>query len=309
VDLDEFQRRALETNVLPPADPTDRDDVKGLHLPLMGLVGEVGGIAAEVKKRARDARGYIGFEDEMREELGDALWYLAVLAHRAGISLSSLAEGNLEKTRATFRPFDAASRVLYDDDEPVSGQLPRRMRLRVTESSVAYAGGQVPTVSVVVLGADGGPFGNSVDDNSQVEDDYRFHDAFHLAYVAVLGWSPVVRSILPKKVKRRGGSKDRTEDGGRGVAIEEGLTAAIFTEARAHDYFSSAERVPWDLLKLCRRMTAALEVTTRSYAEWEEAILVGYRTFNRLRAAGGGVVAVDMLTGTVSVEVDRSNGS
>jgi len=308
VDLDEFQRRALETNVLPPADPMDRDDAKGLHLPLMGLVGEVGGIAAEVKKRARDARGYVGFEDEIREELGDALWYLAVLAHRAGITLSSLAEGNLEKTKATFTPFDAASRLLYDDDEPLSERLPRRMRLRFAEDTISHAGEEIPTVSVVMLGADGGTFGDSVDDNSEVEDDYRFHDAFHLAYVAVLGWSPVVRSILPTKVKRKGGSKDRTEDGGRGIAIEEGLTAAIFAEARAHDYFSSAERVPRDLLKLCRRMTSALEVATRSYAEWEEAILVGYRAFNSLRAAGGGVVDVDMLTGTLSVEVTCPDG-
>lgn len=309
MNLDEFQRRALETDVLPQPDPTDHEDARGLHLPLMGLVGEVGGIASEVKKRARDARGYVGFEDEIREELGDALWYLAVLAHRAGITLSSIAESNLEKTTATFTPFDVVLRALYDDDDPPSERLPRRMRLRFAEETVARSGQHVPTVTVAVLGADGGPFGNSVDDNSEVEDDYRFHDAFHLAYVAVLGWSPVVRSILPTKVKRRSGSKDRTEDGGRGIAIEEGLTAAIFTEARSHDYFSTAQRVPRDLLKLCKRMTSALEVRTRSYAEWEEAILVGYRAFNDLRAAGGGDVDVDMLTGTLRVEVARAEGS
>ncbi|MGW7530630.1 hypothetical protein ACWGJ5_46485, partial [Streptomyces sp. NPDC054783] len=31
---------------------------------------------------------------------------------------------------------------------------------------------------------------------ARVEDDYRFHDAFHLAHAAVLGWSPVSRFLL-----------------------------------------------------------------------------------------------------------------
>jgi NTP pyrophosphatase (non-canonical NTP hydrolase) len=299
VDLDEYQQQALTTDVLPRTGDIDAND---LHLPLMGLVGEVGGIAAEVKKRARDAVGYVGFREELREELGDALWYLAVVAERAGLSLADVAEANLTKTRATFAPFDPAARALYDGDEPEAARLPRRMRLAFAETTVDVVDGPVPTVSVQLLGEGGGPFGNRVDDNSQLEDDYRFHDALHLAHVAVLGWSPVVRAILPSKPKRRGSHKDRTEDGARAIAVEEGLVAAVFSEARAHDYFSSAERIPSEVLKLCRRMTSGLEVSNRSPAEWEQAILVGYRAFNRLRAVGGGIVAVDVGAGTLQVE-------
>ena len=32
-------------------------------------------------------------------------------------------------------------------------------------------------------------------------DDYRFHDAFHYAYAAILGWSPVTRALFRLKRK------------------------------------------------------------------------------------------------------------
>lgn len=56
---------------------------------------------------------------------------------------------------------------------------------------------------------------------------YRFHDAFHLAHAAVLGWSPVTRFLLSRKRKcdlRTG----EGEDGGRAIAIEKGISALAF---------------------------------------------------------------------------------
>jgi hypothetical protein len=38
-------------------------------------------------------------------------------------------------------------------------------------------------------------------DDKAEEDDYRFHDVFHLAHAAILGWSPVTRALF--KVKRK----------------------------------------------------------------------------------------------------------
>ena len=37
--------------------------------------------------------------------------------------------------------------------------------------------------------------GNDLMDNAYEDDGYRFHDVFHLACAAVLGWSPVLRAL------------------------------------------------------------------------------------------------------------------
>ena len=42
----------------------------------------------------------------------------------------------------------------------------------------------------------GEQIGNQLTDNAELDDGYRFHDVFHLAYAAVLRWSPVTRANL-----------------------------------------------------------------------------------------------------------------
>lgn len=291
--LDDYQRRAVQTDVLPGGDED------AYVLPLLGLVGEIGGIASELKKRRRDEQGYRGFDDQLREELGDALWYLAVLADRAGLPLSQLAAENLAKAEHAFGPADPVLHPGYDADRPQEERLPRQLAVRFAETTVQRHGEDVPTVIVHVLDDHGEPLGDPIDDNSAHDDDYRFHDVFHLAHMAVLGWSPVLRATLRPKRKRRGTRHDRTEDGARAIAVEEGLTAVVFAQARHHSHFTTADRVPGDLLKLCRSLTASLEVSDRSAGDWQRALLEGYRVFALLREHRGGVVVADQDTGTL----------
>ncbi len=139
----------------------------------------------------------------------------------------------------------------------------------------------------------GTPVGDPLDDNSDEDDEYRYHDAFHLAHMAVLGWSPVMRSLL--RVKRNSfRDVDRVQDGGRAIAIEEGLSAYVFSTARAHSYFDSATNVPAEITKACRGMTAHLEVARRTAQDWEYAILAGYRAFNALTRHRGGTLRADL---------------
>ena len=61
---------------------------------------------------------------------------------------------------------------------------------------------------------DGKFIGDSLSDNAYVDDGYRFHDVMHLAHMAVLGWSPVMRNLL--KLKRKSQPTiDEVEDGAR----------------------------------------------------------------------------------------------
>ncbi|MFI7281175.1 nucleoside triphosphate pyrophosphohydrolase family protein [Micromonospora chersina] len=92
MDLDEYQRGALRT----AAPPDKRNEL--FHL-VLGLVGESGELAEKVKKWVRDLDS-----DEARidragiaKELGDVLWYVAVLADHLDLSLDDIATANLAK--------------------------------------------------------------------------------------------------------------------------------------------------------------------------------------------------------------------
>jgi len=95
---------------------------------------------------------------------------------------------------------------------------------------------------------------------------------------------------------------DRVRDGGRAIAIEEGLTAYIFTMAAQHSFFASLAHVPPSVLKTCAKMTAHLEVAARSTADWHAAILAGYAAFRNVVGNRGGVLTADLGRRTLSYD-------
>lgn len=82
-----YQKKARETAIYNPA--------FSINYPLLGLIGEVGEFANKYKKVIRDGKPFL--RDDMVGELGDILWYLAILADDCGISLDEVAMKNLEK--------------------------------------------------------------------------------------------------------------------------------------------------------------------------------------------------------------------
>ena len=66
---------------------------------ILGLVGEAGETADKVKKVLRDKEGRIVESDrlEIAKELGDVLWYVALVADYLKIPLGDVAKINLEK--------------------------------------------------------------------------------------------------------------------------------------------------------------------------------------------------------------------
>lgn len=67
--------------------------------PVLGLEGEAGEVADKFKKIIRDKGGMLTNEDEKEilKEMGDVLWYLAETAGALGVSLSKVAEININK--------------------------------------------------------------------------------------------------------------------------------------------------------------------------------------------------------------------
>lgn len=90
--MNAYQQAALRT-----AAPKDKKN-ELFHL-LLGLVGETGEIAEKAKKIVRDHDSdFAQWDiDDLTKELGDVLWYLAVLADNFDVPLEEVAQRNIAK--------------------------------------------------------------------------------------------------------------------------------------------------------------------------------------------------------------------
>ncbi|MFC8705838.1 nucleoside triphosphate pyrophosphohydrolase family protein [Streptomyces anulatus] len=286
--LARYQEAALKT-LQPSAAGIDP-----VLVPLLGLIGETGSVITAYKKRLRDGANVAPSKPQLREELGDALWYIAALANRLDLNLEDVAAASLEKAKDRWRATPANERMRFDADYPAHEQLPRKTTVTFT-----------PTLNpdgrnvIVVTREDGSTAGDPLTSASHIEDDYRFHDALHLGHAAVLGWSPVTRFLLGCKRRSRPGV-DEAEDGGRAIAIEEGISALVFSYASRHRYFEDVRHVDHELLTTIDHMTAHLEVNVLRTADWEKAIMTGYDAWRQLRKYGGGVLELDLDAQTVT---------
>jgi hypothetical protein len=151
--------------------------------------------------------------------------------------------------------------------------------------------------------ADGTQLGDGLTDNVFDQDGYRFHDVLHLSHAALLGWSPVLRSLYkPKRKRRSKPGMDMNEDGGRAGVVEEAVAAAIFTYAEANNFLQGTQRVDWELLRFIKSITKKHEVKVRTEAEWEKAIVAGIRVWNEVKAHDGGTIVGDLYERTLRFE-------
>ena len=90
--MNEYQQLALHT----AAGRTKKNEL--FHL-VLGLVGESGEVAEKFKKLVRDKdsdESQID-KDDIKKELGDVLWYVAVLADYLDLELDDVAQLNIDK--------------------------------------------------------------------------------------------------------------------------------------------------------------------------------------------------------------------
>ena len=206
-------------------------------------------------------------------------------AHEAGVTLEAAARANLEKIFDRW-PTDRTAPPLFDGDFPESEQLPRHLVIDVAEL-------EINGKTMVRITRDGRPIGDPLTDNRADDDDYRFHDVFHLSYAAYLGWSPTLRRLL--RVKRKSVPiVDEVQDGARAVLIEEGIATWIFNHAQQLALFEGITSLDYGLLKSVRRFVSGYEAETCPLWLWEEAILEGYKIFREVRTHRGGRVTIDL---------------
>ncbi len=88
----EYQNKAAETAIFPKQ--------KALEYLTLGLTGEAGEIANKVKKLIRDGADREGYHEKLNKigyELGDVMWYCAMLAKEVDMNLGRIMEDNLDK--------------------------------------------------------------------------------------------------------------------------------------------------------------------------------------------------------------------
>jgi NTP pyrophosphatase (non-canonical NTP hydrolase) len=248
---------------------------------LLRLAGEVGllmtdQLAGSLSNRATLNNGLVAITRTLIQA-----------ANEAGVTLEAAAVKNLAKI------FDRWPRVRVhpeplDADAVADEQLPRELEIDIFER-------QVRGQTYVFQRCNGVNIGDRLTDNAIEADDYRFHDVFHFAHVAVLTWSPVVRSLL--RLKRKSDPMvDEVQDGARAILIEEGVTTWIFSRASKLDFFDRMQpgQLSFDLLKHVRQFVGGYEVDQCPLWTWEEAILQGYEAFRFLSQHRQGRLRIDM---------------
>ena len=160
------------------------------------------------------------FDSELATSLATLMDDLGRLATIHRLSLADVAAANLEKVdhRWTRRKGIPTSPTV---SWPEAEQIPECF-----DAWLVDQGGRV-TVAFSVGDERIDVTPDALTDNAYDPDGYRFHDIFHLAYAAVLDWSPVTRSLLQRK-RKSDPRVDEVEDGGprgrrRGGHIRDGV--------------------------------------------------------------------------------------
>lgn len=224
--------------------------------------------------------------------MGNLLAELALCCASFNLHLEDVARDNLDKIKSRW-PGDTREFVEFfdpDDDYPYYEQLPRTLRMEFIELPGRHGSASV------VQQLNGVFIGDRLTDNSNEPDDYRFHDVFHLAYMAYLGWSPVLRGLLKRKRKSKP-LVDENEDGARAMIIEEGIATWIFNHAKRRNFYEGIKEgaLEYGLLKQIHSMVEGYEVHSCPLWQWELAILKGFEVFRELRDARSGAIVVDMV--------------
>ena len=292
--LKKYQDMTQKTDQNPKKSQNQLLKLKSEIIPLLGLVGEAGVLLSEYKKQLRDGENYTGFKDNLKEELGDLLWYVTNIASKFDISLNEIAKDNLQKTQRRWcKP--QKKRTLYDERLPQNTQLPRIFSYKLSHKNKKLCIYDINSKQDI---------GDKLTDNSYTDDGYRYHDVMHITFMACFGWSPVFRKLLrtAQIIKNRSTKRqqDEVEDGGRAQIIEEAIVQITYIYATKElQNYSSSVPIDWQILKFIKQMTAHLEVKNRTTYEWNQVLNLGLKNWNELKKNNGGIIKGNLKKATV----------
>ncbi|MFW1955174.1 pyrophosphatase [Acinetobacter guillouiae] len=202
------------------------------------------------------------------------------------ISFLEIVQLNILKTSSRFlgsenepNNFDEG----FDEDEQIPKEFEIDIVLKNNKTYMKWNGVRI---------------GDPLTDNHASKDGYKYHDVFHLAYGAILHWSPVFRALIKHK-RKSNPFIDETQDGGRAIVIEEGISVWLYSQAKEHDFFKDTSNLSYDILKTIQQFVKGYEVERCSLALWEKAILEGYKVFNQVKEKGQGKIIGNLERRTI----------
>jgi hypothetical protein len=272
-----------------PAHGIEKEPTPAFEKTLLDLAGNIGSLLTD-----HQTGRLSGNQSALKGDLVTIMRSLVKAATDAGVSLDAAAEANLRKIFDRW-PIERKYPQELDHDAKADEQLPRRLTIDIFEH-------EVRNQIYVFQRCNGVKIGDRLTDNAMEPDDYRFHDAFHYAYCAVLTWSPVVRALL--HLKRKSNPQiDEAEDGARAILIEEGIASWIFGQAKQLAFFDGIKpgELSFDILKTVRQFVAGYEPQNCPLWLWEEAILQGFRAFRFLQEKRRARLQIDMANRTLHV--------
>lgn len=305
MNLDDYQRRALSTCKY---DLKNREDQLAV---VLGLIGEAGTISTLLKKWVRDDLNLEDSNSFLKQEIGDLLWYLAIFTEARGSKLSDIALKNLERTQSIFpkNPIPDHAVLPVPTDVPLTQRFPRKMSWEFVPTKASgedhvkvylrhadpnpFEGAEVQPTSRKRGYRIGMEFGNEINDNEHLGDGYRYHDVLHFSFVAILGWSPVVRGLMG--IKRKYNSElDRVEDGARARDTEEALSASLKKLSTRRGKFLNEGAIDVDILDIVMTIINGRECADIAPGYWRHAIHRGFCLMHELEKNGGGLIHLDM---------------
>jgi NTP pyrophosphatase (non-canonical NTP hydrolase) len=281
MEFNSYQEKAKET-----IQKNASEDSLTAIVPFLGIIGEIGSLVTELKKKFRDGDSYVAYKNRLAEELGDVLWYISTIATQNDLILENVARKNLEKIHDRFLVDDPNVYKDFEADFPENEKFPEEFEIEF----ISYEEEGKKKLKIIDKRTNS-IIGDPLTDNSRIEDGYRFHDVFHFGYLAILGWSPVLRKLLALKRKSKP-EIDENEDGARAQIIEEIVSLYIYSRALDHELLKYSNSVDSGIIKQVKTLAGNVEVRDCSGKQWEKAILNSYEIYNKLRDNNGGRVLV-----------------
>lgn len=299
------------------ADETRRFNNGGPHsgmAPMLGVAGVTGSVLEVYKRFLRDEIDLSMHKDFLRDQLGDLLWYAAAVATTFNLDLGEVAQNNLQRTRNLYGTpqtrLNIGSLPILDATYPEHERFPRKIVIEFTSQRerteqltaslklISATPNAFPEGQKLINGKRigftlGANLGEPLTDNSRRADAYRFHDAIHMGFLAVLGWSPTMRSLL--RLKRKSNPDvDECEDGARAIYAEEGLAAVLSRLAERRSHFVEEKNIDGDALDAARSAVIDLEVQRLPMWIWRIAISQGFSAMHKLSQNDGGFLTADL---------------
>ena len=243
------------------------------------------------------------------DALGEIMWHLSALASLYGLKLSDIL--TLTQEKASFRNPQDKPGPRHQSEKPEEC-FPNHFEVHFVNENDPPQSPPRANMFWVENGTIIKRLGAPLTDNDHDGDGYRFHDVMHIAFAVYLGWSPNLRAFMDRK-RRSAAAIDEVEDGGRAKILEEAVILEVHRQAEMlEDHFNKAgvaiqgspyehpDTRSFEFLRRLHELCGGHEVYQNPKQDWENAIREGYRCYYELRAANGGIIAVDMIERTLT---------